>query len=140
MELGTILKIGFPNVRGPRPMLKITPQSLVQFNPLDGPPEFDLLDLPSRWTAEWVSRRFVEGLKTLRLIPMKGAPRGFANAWPAYAYEFEDLIGQAEQREALEQTQREQNQVRLHPSLSASDYVRGGSHGRFISLIASRFC
>ena len=47
---------------------------------------------------------------------MKGAPRGFANAWPAYAYEFEDLIGQAEQREALEQTQREQNQVRLHPS------------------------
>ena len=34
----------------------------------------------------------------------------------AYAYEFEDLIGQAEQREALEQTQREQNQVRLHPT------------------------
>jgi hypothetical protein len=47
---------------------------------------------------------------------VKGAPRGFANAWPAYAYEFEDLIGQAEQREALEQTQREQNRVRLVPS------------------------
>jgi hypothetical protein len=83
-------------------MLKISPQSLVQFNLLDEPPEFDLLDLPSKWTGERVSRRFVEGLKTLRLIPMKGAPRGFANAWPAYAYEFEDLIGQAEQREALE--------------------------------------
>jgi hypothetical protein len=75
-------------------------QSFVRFNELI---EFDLLDLPSKWTGEWVSRRFVEGPKTLRLIPMKGAPRGFANAWPAYAYEFEDLIGQAEQREALEQ-------------------------------------
>ena len=63
-----------------------------------------------------MSRRWVDGLKALRLIPMKGAPRGFANAWPAYAYELEDLIGQAEQREALEQTQREQNQVRLHPT------------------------
>jgi hypothetical protein len=47
---------------------------------------------------------------------MRGAPRGFTNAWPAYAYEFEELIGQAEQREALEQTKREQNRVRLRPS------------------------
>jgi hypothetical protein len=66
----------------------------------------------------------MDGLKTLRLIPMKGAPRGFANAWPAYAYEFENLIGQPQQRVALEQTQREQNQVRLHPSYR--QVVRGG--------------
>jgi hypothetical protein len=52
-------------------MLKITPQSLVQFNPLDEPIEFDLLDLPSKWTGEWVSRRWVDGLKALQLIPIR---------------------------------------------------------------------
>jgi hypothetical protein len=65
--------------------------------------------------GDWVSRRWVDGLKTLRLIPLRGAPRGFGNAWPAYAYEWEDLIAQQEQGE-LEATQPEQNRVRLQPS------------------------
>jgi hypothetical protein len=79
-------------------MLKTTPQSLLQFNPLYN---FNLLDEdhpPSKWSGDWVSRRWVDGLKTLRLIPMKGAPRGFANAWPPYAYEFEDLIAQSNRK------------------------------------------
>ena len=70
---------------------------------------------PLKWCGDWVSRRWIDGLKTLRLIPLKGAPRGFGNAWPAYAYEWEDLIAQQEQGE-LETTQHEQNRLRLQPS------------------------
>ena len=96
-------------------MLKIPPQSLLQFAPLS---DFNLLDEdhpPPKWCGDWVSRRWVEGLKTLRLIPLKAAPRGFDNAWPAYAYEWEDLIAQQEHGE-LEPTQHGQNRVRLQPS------------------------
>jgi hypothetical protein len=97
-------------------MLKVTPQSLLQFDPLS---DFNLLDAdhpPPRWCGDWVSRRWVEGLKTLRLIPLKGMPGEFKNAWPAYQVEWEDLLAQQEQGE-LEATQREQNHVRLQPSL-----------------------
>jgi len=96
-------------------MPKIPPQSLLQFAPRS---DFNLLDEdhpPPKWCGDWVSRRWVDGLKTLRLIPLKGAPRGFENAWPAYAYEWKDLIAQQEQGE-LEATQQEQNRVRLQPS------------------------
>ena len=97
-------------------MLKVPPQSLRQFAPLS---DFNLLDAdhpPSKWCGDWVSRRWVEGLKTLRLIPLKGMPSGFKNAWPPYLVEWEDLLAQQEQGE-LEATQREHNRVRLQPSL-----------------------
>jgi hypothetical protein len=96
-------------------MLKATPQSLLRSTPL---PDFNLLDEdhpPPKWCGDWVSRRWVEGLKTLRLIPFKGAPPGFGKAWPAYAYEWQDLIAQQQQGE-LQATQHEQNRVRLQPS------------------------
>jgi hypothetical protein len=96
-------------------MLKTPLQPLLQFAPV---PEFKLLDddhPPPKWCGDWVSRRWVDGLKTLRLIPLKAAPRGFGNAWPAYAYEWEDLIAQQEHGE-LEATQHGQNRVRLQPS------------------------
>ena len=53
-------------------MLKLTPQSAL-LNPLD---EFNLLGdaPPPTWTGDWVSRRLVEGFKTLCLIPVKGGP------------------------------------------------------------------
>ena len=54
-------------------MLKITPTAL-RFNPLDDPADFDLLDLPAKWTGEHCALRLCEGFKTLRQIPMKGAP------------------------------------------------------------------
>jgi hypothetical protein len=53
------------------------------------------------------------------------APRGFGNALPAYAYEWEDLIAQQEQGE-LEATQPEQNRVRLQPSYRQVTDMRGG--------------
>ena len=94
-------------------MLKVLPQSLLA--PLS---DFNLLDEdhpPLKWCSDWVSRRWVEGLQTLRLIPLKGPPRGFGNAWPTYAYEWQDLIAQQQQGE-LQATQHEQNRVRLQPS------------------------
>ena len=76
-------------------MLKVLPRSLL--TPLS---DLNLLDEdhpPPKWCSDWVSRRWVEGLKTLRLIPLKGSPRGFGNAWPTYAYEWQDLIAQQQQ-------------------------------------------
>jgi len=46
-------------------MLKITPQSALQFNPLDDPLDCDLLELP-QWTGEHCALRLCEGFKTLR--------------------------------------------------------------------------
>jgi hypothetical protein len=37
-----------------------------------------------------------EGFKTLRLMPLKGMPSGFKNAWPPYMVEWEDLLAQQE--------------------------------------------
>jgi hypothetical protein len=72
------------------PMLKTTPQSLLQFDPLQGFNPLDHDAPPATWSGNWVSRRLVEGFKTLRLIPLKGMPSGFKNAWPPYMVEWED--------------------------------------------------
>jgi hypothetical protein len=97
-------------------MLKSTPQSLLRFNPLDEPPDFDPLDLPPQWTAGHCGLRLCEGFKVLRQLPVKGSPAGFKNGWPvAYLYEWEDLLAQQEQGQ-LAATMREQNRVRLRPS------------------------
>ena len=100
-------------------MLKITPQSALQFNPLDEPPDFDLLDLPPQWTGEHCALRLCEGFKTLRQLPLKGAPPGFKNGWSwGYLYEWEDLLAQHQQEhDEIEKTMRPQNRVRLQPSL-----------------------
>jgi len=100
-------------------MLKITPQSALQFNPLDEPPDFDLLDLPPQWTGEHCVLRLCEGFKTLRQLPLKGAPPGFKNGWSwGYLYEWEDLLAQHQQEhDEIEKSMRAQNRVRLQPSL-----------------------
>jgi hypothetical protein len=69
---------------------------------------------PSVWDGPHVGKRLSEALRTLRLLPM-GAVAGYGSAWPAYSYEFEDLLAQQEQGE-LEKTQRMQNRTRLLPS------------------------
>ena len=77
-------------------MLKITPHAL-RFNPLDDPDDFDLLELPPKWTGEHCGLRLCEGFRVLRQLPTKGSPPGFGCGWPvAYLYEWEDLIAQAE--------------------------------------------
>jgi hypothetical protein len=98
-------------------MLKITPQALLQFDPLDNPSDFE--PLPPKWTGGHCALRLCEGFKTLRQLPIRGAPLGFKNSyWVAYSYEWQDLLAQAEgEAEALKVTQRSQNRVRVQPSL-----------------------
>ena len=53
---------------------------------------------------------------TLKDLPMGGGTG--TSAWPAYCYEWEDLLAQHQQGE-LERTQQLQNRIRLLPSLRA---------------------
>jgi hypothetical protein len=78
----------------------------------------DILDeTPATWNGPHVGRRLMEGMQTLRLLPTPGAT-GFGSPWPAYIYEFEDLLAQEQQGE-LERTQKLQNRTRLMPSIRA---------------------
>jgi hypothetical protein len=70
-------------------------------------------DTPAIWTGPHVGRRLTEAMRTLALLPMPGVG-GYA-AWPAYSYEWEDLLAQHEQGE-LERSQQLQNRIRLLPS------------------------
>jgi hypothetical protein len=92
--------------------------SLMAHGALKGEP-MELLELidetPSTWSGPHVGRRLCEAMRVLRLLPMPGVT-GYQPAWPAYAYEFEDLLAQHEQGE-LERTQQQQNRTRLLPSL-----------------------
>jgi hypothetical protein len=72
-----------------------------------------LNDVPSTWNGPHVGRRLCEAMRTLALLPMGGG--GGSSAWPAYCYEWEDLLAQHEQGE-LERTQQLQNRIRLLPS------------------------
>jgi hypothetical protein len=78
-------------------------------DPLDTP-----LPLPPSWNGPHVALRITEGFTTLAKMP-RGDRTGMRSAWPAYMYEFNDLVDQAEQGE-LERTQAEQNRVRVVPS------------------------
>lgn len=72
-------------------------------------------ETPACWIGPHVGRRLMEAMRTLRLLPMAGAI-GYRPAWPAYAYEFEDLLAQHEQGE-LERTQLVQNRSRILPGI-----------------------
>ena len=74
-----------------------------------------LNDTPSRWNGPHVGRRLTEAMQTLRQLPVPGIC-GYRSNWPAYVYEWEDLLAQHEQGE-LERTQAIQNRTRLLPSL-----------------------
>ncbi|MCA1524328.1 hypothetical protein [Bradyrhizobium yuanmingense] len=86
----------------------------LKFNPLEDAVMEDIA--PSVWSGPHVGRRLAEAMRTLRLIPMRTVA-GYGAAWPAYSYEFEDLIAQHEQGE-LEKTMRMQNRTRLLPSFA----------------------
>jgi hypothetical protein len=73
-----------------------------------------LLDeVPSTWNGPHVGRRLCEAMRTLALLPL-GAGSG-SSPWPAYCYEWDDLLAQQAQGE-LERTQQLQNRIRLLPS------------------------
>jgi hypothetical protein len=86
----------------------------LKFNPLEDAVMDDIP--PNLWNGPHVGKRLAEAMRTLRLIPMP-AVAGYGAAWPAYSYEFEDLLAQQEQGE-LEKTQRMQNRTRVLPSYS----------------------
>jgi hypothetical protein len=70
-------------------------------------------DIPATWNGPHVGRRLAEAMRTLALLPM-GCGSGRA-VWPAYCYEWDDLLAQQAQGE-LERTQQLQNRIRLLPS------------------------
>ena len=59
----------------------------------------ELLDeMPATWTGPHVGRRLCEAMQTLALLPMgKAAP---VLGWPAYCYEWDDLLAQQAARRA----------------------------------------
>lgn len=68
-------------------------------------------------TPPTVGKRLVEGLRTLRLMPVPPGPRAFGSGWPAYAHDWADLLAQQEADEEQKAAdQREANHVRLRPS------------------------
>jgi hypothetical protein len=76
--------------------------------------QLELLDeTPPTWTGPHVGLRLTEAMRTLAMLPMGGG--GGCAAWPAYCYEWDDLLAQQAQGE-LERTQALQNRIRLLPS------------------------
>ncbi|WP_166304242.1 hypothetical protein [Bradyrhizobium sp. 2S1] len=86
----------------------------LKFNPLEDAVMEDIP--PTIWDGPHVGKRLSEAMRTLRMLPMQ-AVAGYGGSWPAYSYEFEDLLAQQEQGE-LEKTQRMQNRTRIMPSYS----------------------
>ncbi|MBO4221990.1 hypothetical protein [Bradyrhizobium neotropicale] len=76
--------------------------------------DIELVDVPPRWDGGHVGRRLCEAMQTLRMLPMASVA-GYRGGWPAYAYEFDDLLAQAAQGE-LEKTMAAQNRTKLLPS------------------------
>jgi hypothetical protein len=77
---------------------------------------FDLAEeLPALWTGRHVARRITEGFVTLEQLP-QGDRLSTRTAWPAYRYEWEDLLAQQEQGE-LERTTQMQNRTHVSPSI-----------------------
>lgn len=76
-------------------------------------PEF----LPERWTGPHVARRLGEAYRTLFRIPSDLGPRMFGTSWPAYSYEWGDLLSQQEQEtDERRRNERIQNRTRIMPS------------------------
>jgi hypothetical protein len=73
--------------------------------------------IPPTWDGPHAGKRLVEGLRTLTLMPMPRGPRASGNHWPAYAYDWADLLAQQEaDEEQKQQDQRAANRTPLRPS------------------------
>src|SRR5258707_718381 len=84
------------------------------WHPLDGgiAPEY----IPEQWDGVHVSVRLVEAFKTLSNLPGAGLS-SIASFWPAYHYEWEDLLAQRQSDLATqEEDAKERNRARVRPS------------------------
>jgi hypothetical protein len=71
--------------------------------------------VPTTWNGPHVGLRLVEAMRTLLKLPL-GRRQGFSHSWPDYAYEWQDLVAQAESPDVIERAQRLQNHTRFLPS------------------------
>lgn len=84
-----------------------------KFNPLETVDDAP----PATWIGSHVGQRMSDAFETLLRLPTTGgsASSGF---WPAYDYEYEDLLAQQQQAEdEKRQDQQQRNRVRLSPSV-----------------------
>jgi hypothetical protein len=93
-------------------MLTLIKPDPLRFNPLEDAVMDDIP--PPTWIGPHVGKRLAEALRILRALPFRSYG-GLGAPWPAYTYEFEDLLAQHEQGE-LEKTMKMQNRTRLVPS------------------------
>jgi hypothetical protein len=86
----SLLHFHFPTGRGSG--VEQVPLSAKQLERSTRSPLELLDDVPSTWNGPHVGRRLCEAMVTLKDLPMG---RGTAtSAWPAYCYEWEDLLAQ----------------------------------------------
>ena len=84
-----------------------------EWHPLNGVPAPEYI--PARWTGPHVGARLADGFRTLAKLP--GTAPAKVGFWPAYSYEWEDLLAQREADiDTLEMQEQHQNRVRLMPS------------------------
>lgn len=105
----------------------------LKWNPLEDGAMDDIL--PAQWDGSHASKRMVEAFTTLSAMPGTGvgSSRG---CWPAYCYEWHDLLAQQEQEaDEKAQNQREQNRSRIMPSADEVTRMEAALYwpARFIS-------
>ena len=87
----------------------------LKFNPLEDLVMEDIA--PATWSGPHVGRRIVDAFVTLMELPTGGA-RHASGFWPAYSYEWEDLLAQQEQAEEEKaRTRHAKNRSRLAPAI-----------------------
>jgi hypothetical protein len=85
------------------------------WHPLSGQPA--PIYVPPYWTGPHVGLRLIEGLRTLRLMPKVSGPQQFGNSWPAWSFDWADLLAQQErEQEERQREERAQNRTRVRAS------------------------
>ena len=86
----------------------------LKFNPLEDVVMDDIA--PATWNGPHAGKRIAEAFATLMLLPATGTRP--AGCWPAYSYDWQDLLAQQEQAEEEKSRERNaQNRARLSPDL-----------------------
>jgi len=99
----------------------IRPGEMEDWHPLDGVPAPEYI--PEQWEGPHVGVRIMEAFRTLSRIPASRGPKMFGTAWPAYSYEWGDMLAQQEQ-DADERRRHESAQNRSTIMPSAEDVTR----------------
>jgi hypothetical protein len=87
----------------------------LKFNPLEDVVMEDIA--PPTWNGPHAGKRIAEAFATLIQLPTTGL-RSASGYWPAYSYEWEDLLAQQEQAEEEKTRERhQQNRSRVSPDI-----------------------